>query len=149
MSVVTIEFIHRFVPQVLIQILCFIAVGIFVFTDYHSGVRKSKELGIPVVSREIRKTTTKLSNYYMLMLGISVIDLAQMLSIHIVNIESEKHYFVIPLLTLIITLLICYIEFKSIREKSDKKQLIREKEAFNDFKNFTQYLIDKKKELEA
>ena len=147
MNVVSMEFIHRFTPQVLVQILCFIAVGIFVFTDYKSGVKKAKQLGIPVISKKIRKTTTKLSNYYMLMLGVSIIDLAQMLSLHVINCEAGKQFFVVPILTLIITAVICYIEFKSIREKADKKQLIREKEAFEDLKALMEYIIQKKKDL--
>lgn len=147
MNVISISFIYRFVPQILVQILCFISVGIFVYADYKSGVRKAKELGLEIVSKEIRKTTTKLSSYYMLMLGIAVIDLAQMLSLHVINIESEKHFFVVPILTLIITILVCYIEFKSIRENADKKQLIKEKEALNDLKSLVEYVLDKKKEL--
>jgi Na+/H+ antiporter NhaD/arsenite permease-like protein len=147
MNVISISFIYRFVPQILVQILCFISVGIFVYADYKSGVRKAKELGLEIVSKEIRKTTTKLSSYYMLMLGIAVIDLAQMLSLHVINIESEKHFFVVPILTLVITIVVCYIEFKSIRENADKKQLIKEKEALNDLKSLVEYVLDKKKEL--
>lgn len=147
MNVISVGFIYRFVPQILVQILCFIAVGIFVYADYKSGIRKAKEIGLEIVSKEIRKTTTKLSSYYMLMLGISVIDLAQMLSLHVINIESEKHFFVVPILTLIITIVVCYIEFKSIRENADKKQLIKEKEALNDLKSLVEYVLDKKKEL--
>lgn len=147
MNIVSMEFLHRFTPQVLVQILCFIAVGIFVFTDYKSGVKKAKQLDIPVISKKIRKTTTKLSSYYMLMLGVSIIDLAQMLSLHVINCETGKQFFVVPILTLIITAVICYIEFKSIREKADKKQLIREKEAFEDLKALMEYIIQKKKDL--
>lgn len=138
---------YRFVPQVLVLVLCFIALLMFVIADYKSGIFKAKSIGEAITSEKRRRTVNKLVRYFTLMFAFAALDLTQMVCIHIINVENEKHFFVVPIFTMLATIFLCFVEFKSVREKATEKQRRLEHEAIKDIDNIVNYVIAKKKEL--
>jgi hypothetical protein len=92
-------------------------VAIFaILLDLWSGVRKAKKRGEFISSYGLRRTVDKMVKYLNLMLCFTLIDIVLSL------IESIN----LPFATMIATMLVCVIEIKSIYEKFDQKEKVRE-----------------------
>ena len=72
-----------------------------------------------------------------------------MLAIHVINTENDKHFFVVPIFSIVATMFNCYVEYKSIRESYEDKRKRFEKEALTDIGKAVDYIIQKKHELES
>jgi len=142
-------YLERFVPQVVVMVFCSVALIVFVFGDFFSGIAKSKANGVPITSAKMRRTIVKLGRYGFVVFGCYFIDFMQMISIHIINSESNRRFWVIPIFSILSTIFNCYVEYKSIRESFSKKQLALEKEALKDLSEAIDYVIKKKGELKG
>lgn len=148
MSVGLIDLIYRFVPQMLMFVFCFLATLVFVVGDYYSGVSKAKFAGEPILSEGMRRTVTKTVRYITMLFGCNLIDAVQMLAIHVINVENDKHYFVVPIFSIVATIFNCYVEYKSMRESYSDKRKRLERQALNDLSKTIDYIIKKKNEIE-
>lgn len=99
----------------------YICVLFFVIVDLISGVRKAKERGELRTSTGYKRTVDKLARYYTSLICLTVMDIAQMMFVWLL----DTHYgFNIPLLPIVTgfgAIGLMAIEFKSIREKADEK----------------------------
>lgn len=98
--------------------LMYVAVVVLVGLDLWSGVRKAKERGEARMSFGYRKTLDKLVRYFNLIFVVGVVDVIVLLS---PVYEAFKLLPPFPYLTLIGTIVVGLIEFKSIREKAEEK----------------------------
>lgn len=107
-----------------IWILFFILVSpvFFVLFDFWSGVRKSKQRGIPITSDGWRRTLTKLARYYNVLLALVVVDALQMIGVWYMDNYYSHHIPIFPFLTLAGAVVIGLIEIKSIFEKAEDKE---------------------------
>lgn len=143
------ELIYRFVPQMLMFVGCFLAITVFIVGDYYSGMTKARMAGEKILSEGMRRTVTKAVRYITVLFGCNLIDLVQMLAIHVINTENDKHFFVVPIFSIVATMFNCYVEYKSIRESYEDKRKRFEKEALTDIGKAVDYIIQKKHELES
>lgn len=143
------ELIYRFVPQMLMFVGCFLAITVFIIGDYYSGTTKARMAGEKILSEGMRRTVTKAVRYITVLFGCNLIDLVQMLAIHVINTENDKHFFVVPIFSIVATMFNCYVEYKSIRESYEDKRKRFEKEALTDIGKAVDYIIQKKHELES
>lgn len=118
----------------LVITLCFIAVAVFVAVDYYFGIQKAKQNNIPISSDKMRKTIDKGIGYILVMSGAVFVDLVQMFSVYIINQENGFNIVTIPVVTVIMTLFNCYIEYKSIKESASVKYKKLEASAKKDLK---------------
>lgn len=99
----------------------YMCVLFFVIVDLISGVRKAKERGELRTSTGYKRTVDKLARYYTSLICLTVMDIAQMMFVWLL----DTHYgFNIPLLPIVTgfgAIGLMAIEFKSIREKADEK----------------------------
>ena len=107
--------------------LCFLATILSVCADLVCGVMRSRRNAIPVSSKAFRRTVTKLIEYSCTIFVFSIIGTLVQYSVTMYGVNLPK----VPIFTLLLTICICFIEFKSILEnlqdstKKNAKELIK------------------------
>ncbi len=92
-----------------------------VLADLWSGIRKARQRGEARRSEALRRTVSKLCQYYNVMLALTVVDAMQMGLMCYVRVVCLWNAPVLPVFTVIGALGIAAIEVKSIFEKAEEK----------------------------
>lgn len=112
---------YRLIAFALEYIVIFAAIC----ADLFAGLRKARRENKLRTSFGFRKTLDKILQYYGVAFFATFIDI---LIIYIVNglaLELGFKMFAFPIITLIVTFYVCFIEYRSIREKRDAKENAR------------------------
>lgn len=80
--------------------------------DFWSGITTAKALGETLMSHGFRRTIVKIGDYVRLMLFALMFDM----------LGSLLSFYVMPFATILCTIAVIYIEFKSVVENSKKKK---------------------------
>lgn len=115
------EFLLAFSIQFCIVTAFYIVVFIAIALDLWSGIRKAKKAGVFRTSSGFRRTCDKLAKYYNALLAITLIDVLQMLTLWQIGQQTDSSLPLVPVFSFVGSAYICFIEFKSIYETSDKK----------------------------
>lgn len=99
----------------------YMLVLLMVGADLWSGVRKAKLRGETRTSYGLRKTVSKLTQYYNILLALTVVDCMQMGGFWYLDSYYDYHVPIFPVITLIGAIGIGIIEIKSIYEKAEDK----------------------------
>lgn len=121
------KFLIEINQQAILVAVLYIATLLLVLCDLWSGIRKAKQRGEYRSSCGLRKTIVKLTNYYNLLLVLTIVDTL----ITIASVKCNWDYPIFPFITLAGVLLIAVIEIKSICEKADKKTKAKAEDALN------------------
>lgn len=95
-----------------IYFLACLAVGV----DFWSGVNKCKRLGLPLFSRQFRRSVIKLNQYLLLMVLFTVVDFALIVT----GLFPLLSFPALPFFTFFALLVVWVIEVKSVWENTDK-----------------------------
>lgn len=95
-----------------IYFLACLAVGV----DFWSGVNKCKRLGLPLFSRQFRRSVIKLNQYLLLMVLFTVVDFALIVT----GLFPLLSFPALPFFTFFALLVVWFIEVKSVWENTDK-----------------------------
>mgnify|MGYP002252540893 CR=1 FL=1 len=99
---------------------CFVFVLIAIIVDLISGIRKAKESGQEIRSNPLSRTATKFVIYEGAVIIATMID--YMLHFSHLFVLMKLHPIVgLPVITCLMSVFLCIIEIKSIREKADEK----------------------------
>lgn len=110
--------------------LCFVAILLCVCSDFVCGVLRSKRSGVPITSKGLRQTVTKIVEYSCTLFVCSIIGALVQYSLEMCHIRLPK----IPIFSLFISVCICFIEFKSILENLQDSTKKNAKALYNLFK---------------
>jgi len=102
--------------KIYVLVALYVVAILAVLLDLWSGIRKAKKRKEFISSYGLRKTVKKMVKYLNLMLCLTLIDLVLTL---IENIN-------LPFATMVGTVIVCVIELKSIIEKHDQKEKVRD-----------------------
>ena len=133
-----VEIFPTVILQAVILLIIYILVAVSIFLDLWAGVRKAKARGEFRSSAGYRKTVDKFCRYYNMLLAVTVIDLLQMLILGLLNHVYGYSIPVLPLITALGAIFICWIEIKSIFEKNDKKEQAKIQAAAADLRRLMQ-----------
>ncbi|MDE7411806.1 MAG: hypothetical protein K2M94_07185 [Paramuribaculum sp.] len=114
------EMLHTFVWIALLMVADYVAVLIAVAIDLRSALRKLRRDATRTTSRGYRRTVTKLSNYYILLLVLSVVDTLLIMSVTLLQATMQWHLPAFPLLTTVGAFAMTLIEAKSVMENSQR-----------------------------
>ena len=122
--------VNRYTIQIGLVILCYVVSAIAVLLDLRSGIAKAKKRGEYRSSFKFRKTCQKFNEYGNTLLILTIVDVL-IISFEDV-ITMQMHWILpnIPIFTFLGAVVICFIEYKSIKEKAEDKHKIDEAEAF-------------------
>lgn len=120
-SLLSPQMLHTFVWITLLTAADYIAVLIAVIIDLRSALTHIRRTGGTPSSRGYRRTVTKLSGYYTLLLVLSVVDTLLIISVTLLQATMQWHLPAFPLLTTIGAFAMTLIEAKSVMENSQKK----------------------------
>lgn len=98
---------------------CLVLVAIL--ADLWSGITKARKAGIIRSSYGFRKTVEKMGRYYNVLFVLTIMDAMQIAAVWYMEEFYNKLIPMFPFITLIGSIGICLIEFKSIYEKSEDK----------------------------
>lgn len=116
---------EKIITTVWIAFGIYILVGIMIFADLWSGVRKARRMGAARTSYGYRRTVSKIAQYYNVLIALSVVDTLQMSAIWYLERFYNYQIPLFPIVTLIGAILLCFIEIKSIYEKAEDKERMR------------------------
>lgn len=102
-------------------VLEYLLVLVSVLADLWSGIRKAKIRGEARRSEALRRTVSKLGQYYNVMLSLTVVDAMQMGLLCYVRFTCLWNAPILPVFTVVGALGIAAIEVKSIYEKAGEK----------------------------
>ena len=97
-----------------------------ILADLWSGIRKAKRIKIKITSKKLRKTIDKIARYYNVLIVLTIIDILQMSAVWYLDIYYKYLIPMIPIVTILGAIGISCIEIKSIFEKAENKQEIKE-----------------------
>jgi len=117
-----IELLRLAFPVIIMLAIIYFLVLIAIFLDFWAGIRKAKARGVSITSEGLRRTTDKISTYFIPLFLVTVVDILQMLGISYINIQIGKHIPDVPIMTFLGAIFICFIELKSIYEKAEDKE---------------------------
>lgn len=110
----------NFQSMVLVQVLCAMIVLVAIFLDLVSGLRKAKERGEVRTSYALSRTTMKcLTNLGVVMI-MAMCDYMVYFS-HLYGIIGVDLLADVPVLTILVSLWLCWVQACSIRENADSK----------------------------
>lgn len=113
-------------PQVInllyIDVIFYIAIFLAIMLDLFSGIRKAKQRNELRTSYGYKRTVDKISRYFNAIFVLSIIDIV----ITILMVHNWFNIPALPYLTGLGTLGLCFIELKSIYEKSEDKVKIND-----------------------
>ena len=121
---------NRYTIQIGLVILCYTVAAIAVLLDLRSGISKAKERGEYRSSFKFRKTCQKFNEYGNTLLILTIVDVLIMVFEDVLMMQMDWTFPNVPVFTFLGAVGICYIEYKSIREKAEDKHKIDEAEAF-------------------
>lgn len=103
------------IMAVRVLIIYFLAV-VAVVVDFWSGVNKCKRLGLPLFSRQFRRSVIKLNQYLLLIILFTIVDFALVVA----GVFPLLNMVELPLFTFFALLVVWTIEVKSVWENTDK-----------------------------
>lgn len=112
------QLIFPYMPVVWKSLFAYLIVLFAIAADLWSGIRKAKARGEYVHTYGIDRTLDKLRKRYNLLLVFSLLD-----SLIII---SEIHHNSIPYATILVAIVMCLVEVKSILEKDEDKGRYKE-----------------------
>lgn len=115
------EMLHTFMWITLLMAADYIAVLIAVIIDLRSALMHIRRTAGTPTSRGYRRTITKLSSYYILLLVLSVVDTLLIISAALLQATMQWHIPAFPLLTTVGAFAMTLIEAKSVMENSQKR----------------------------
>jgi len=122
MTILT-DFLNYLGVKALIWAVLFVLVFVVTMLDLRSGIKKAKKRKEYISSYGLRQTISKLERYFILMLAFTVVDIIQMLAIFELRTQGVALAIpILPILTFFVAVFICFIEIKSIFEKSEEKE---------------------------
>jgi len=104
-----------------VVVMEYLLVLVSVLADLWSGVRKAKVRGEARRSEALRRTVSKLGQYYNVMLSLTVVDAMQMGLLCYMRLTCLWNAPILPVFTVVGALGIAAIEVKSIYEKAGEK----------------------------
>lgn len=107
--------LHLIELKFLIIFFTWLIVLLAIGVDLFFGIKKSKEDNLYIHSVGLRRTVTKVINYLAMMLFMLFFDALSPLGL------LHGNFNILPLASVIGCLILVYIEFKSVREKSENK----------------------------
>jgi len=102
--------------KIFVLVALYIVAILAIFLDLWSGIRKAKKRGEFISSFGLRRTVNKAVKYFNLMFCFTLMDIVLLL-IDGIN---------LPFATMVASVLVCIVEIKSIWEKFDQKEKVRE-----------------------
>ena len=117
------------VGAVFIIFLCCVCILFMCAFDLFAGVRKAKRRGELSSSYGYKRTVSKLVKYYSAVFAIIVVDALQIFVCWHLNTFTKYNLPLIPIFTIVVSLGVCFIEFKSIIEPEDAKDKAKMQEA--------------------
>lgn len=117
-------------PQLVIAMWVFILIAVFI--DLAAGVYKARSLNYLITSDGLKRTVTKMVLYFSLMAYACMMDIA--LS------GAEWEVFKVPVVSIILCVLVLFIEGKSVLERANEKE---RKRLMNGAKDVTAILSSK------
>jgi len=133
-----VEIFPTFILQLVVLLVIYLLVAVSIFLDLWAGIRKAKQRGEFRSSAGFRKTVDKFCRYYNMLLAVTVIDVLAMLVCGLLNHLYGYHIPVLPYVTALGAVFICFIEVKSIFEKNDQKEQAKIQAAAADLKRLMQ-----------
>lgn len=121
---------NRYTIQIGLVVLCYIIASIAVLLDLRSGIAKAKQRGEYRSSFKFRKTCQKFNEYGNTLLILTIVDVLIMVFEDVLTMQMHWTLPNIPIFTFLGAIGVCYIEYKSIREKAEDKHKFEEAEAF-------------------
>ena len=112
----------RVVMAAVMMVAEYVLVLAAVLADLWSGLRKARRQGEARRSEALRRTVSKLGQYYNAMFALTVVDLMQMGVMFYLRLSCGWDVLLLPVLTVIGAIGIAVIEVKSIFEKAEQKQ---------------------------
>lgn len=103
---------ERLYMHLILTLLCWLVTLIAVFLDMWDGVKTAKVLRQKVSSKGLRKTVTKYSDYWRLLLFGLLFDL----------LGCFFSWYLYPYITIVITVAVLFIEFKSLIEHAQRRK---------------------------
>lgn len=98
--------------RIAIILVCWIFVAVAVAVDFVSGRKTARALGKPITSRGYRRSVTKLSDYYKMMLFAIMGDI----------IGCLFDFYIVPFMSILFVLAVLLIEGKSLLEHSRERK---------------------------
>lgn len=121
--------IDKLLPQMMMLLFVYMMVFVVIILDLWAGVRKAKQRNEYRSSFGYRKTVAKVARYFNMIFIVTAIDLIQMLTIYEMNKQGGYDFPLIPILTCVGAIFICFIELKSVYEKNEEKEKAQMNEA--------------------
>lgn len=103
----------------------YIVIFVAICADLFAGIRKARKENKLRTSFGFRKTLDKILQYYGVAFFTTFIDILLIYIINGIGTELGWKIFAFPIMTLIVTFYVCFIEYRSIREKRDAKENAR------------------------
>jgi len=103
------------ITKVMLIFFTWLIVLLAITIDLIFGVKKSKEENLYISSIGLRRTVTKIINYLGMMVFMMMFDAISPLGL------LHSNFNILPLSSVIGCIILVYIEFKSVREKSENK----------------------------
>lgn len=100
------------VIRVSITMVCWLFMVIATLLDFWSGVTTAKALGEPLMSHGFRRTITKVSDYWRVLLFAMIFDI----------LGAFLSFYYLPFLSMLCTLAIIVIEARSVVENSNRRR---------------------------
>jgi len=101
--------------KLLILFFTWLIVLLAIAIDLFFGIKKSKEDNLYIHSIGLRRTVTKIINYLGMMVFMGMFDAISPLGL------LHGNFNILPLASVVGCIVLVYIEFKSVREKSENK----------------------------
>jgi len=118
-----VEIFPTFILQLVVLLVIYLLVAVSIFLDLWAGIRKAKQRGEFRSSAGFRKTVDKFCRYYNMLLAVTVIDVLAMLVCGLLNHLYGYHIPVLPYVTALGAVFICFIEQAAA---ADLKRLMQE-----------------------
>lgn len=112
---------NKFIVILWILFFQYLSVLIMILADLWSGVRKARKVGAMRTSYGFRRTVEKVARYYNAMLALTVMDCIQIVCIWYMEEFYGYKFIMFPFMSLVGSIGISLIEFKSIYEKAEDK----------------------------
>lgn len=121
---------QHYTVQIGLIILCYIASVFAVLMDLRSGISKAKLRGEYRSSFKIRKTCQKFNEYGNTLVILTLVDILVMAFENVIMSQMSWTLPILPIFSFFGAIGICYIEYKSIKEKAEDKHKFDDAEAF-------------------
>lgn len=124
------NFFDILVVKMIFQMVCWLAVFAFISIDLYFGIQKARQLGELRTSEGYKRTIVKFKDYYASLIFAFIFD--ALLHITFLYEFLPNSLSVVPFVTICITIMQGYTEYKSVKEKGDEKLRRKNKESLTE-----------------